>query len=314
MYKIIVVLVGFMSFFSSVQGQLLWKISGNGLKKSSYLFGTHHFIPLQFLDSIPGLYQAFNTSEIVVGEMVVNNLDAVEKVKKAAIIPNQQTIYDLVDKNQILQIDSALKSVLHIGLKEMALLQPNLILTIYQTEVYKKASGQIENIAPDSYFQQLGIAKGKKIVGLETIDQQLEILFDKTSLQRQTEIFTYSVLHTDNMILETNKLNNFYKKGDLEKLLLLSIQKNNPSDATAEEYYKLVDERNLEWMKQLPDLIKTSSCFITVGALHLPGENGLIEQFRKLGYHVTEVKKLGNNYIYYLKLLHNQLSKGKSSR
>ncbi len=130
MYKIIVVLVGFMSFFSSVQGQLLWKISGNGLKKSSYLFGTHHFIPLQFLDSIPGLYQAFNTSEIVVGEMVVNNLDAVEKVKKAAIIPNQQTIYDLVDKNQILQIDSALKSVLHIGLKEMALLQPNLILTI----------------------------------------------------------------------------------------------------------------------------------------------------------------------------------------
>ncbi len=291
MYKIIVVLVGFMSFFSSVQGQLLWKISGNGLKKSSYLFGTHHFIPLQFLDSVPGLYQAFNTSEIVVGEMVVNNLDAVEKVKKAAIIPNQQTIYDLVDKNQILQIDSALKSVLHIGLKEMALLQPNLILTIYQTEVYKKASGQIENIAPDSYFQQLGIAKGKKIVGLETIDQQLEMLFDKTSLQRQAEIFTYSVLHTDNMILETNKLNNFYKKGDLEKLLLLSIQKNNPSDATAEEYYKLVDERNLEWMKQLPELIKSSSCFITVGALHLPGENGLIEQFRKLGYHVTEVKK-----------------------
>lgn len=314
MYKIIVVLVGFMSFFSSVQGQLLWKISGNGLKKSSYLFGTHHFIPLQFLDSIPGLYQAFNTSEIVVGEMVVNNLDAVEKVKKAAIIPNQQTIYDLVDKNQILQIDSALKSVLHIGLKEMALLQPNLILTIYQTEVYKKASGQIENIAPDSYFQQLGIAKGKKIVGLETIDQQLEMLFDKTSLQRQAEIFTYSVLHTDNMILETNKLNNFYKKGDLEKLLLLSIQKNDPSDATDEEYYKLVDERNLEWMKQLPELIKSSSCFITVGALHLPGENGLIEQFRKLGYHVTEVKKLGNNYIYYLKLLHNQLSKGKSSR
>ena len=49
---------------STVNAQLLWKISGHGLKQNSYLLGTHHLISISFLDSIPGVYPAFNKSKI----------------------------------------------------------------------------------------------------------------------------------------------------------------------------------------------------------------------------------------------------------
>ena len=41
-----------------IQAQLLWKISGNGLSKPSYIIGTYHLAPASFADSIPGLKKA----------------------------------------------------------------------------------------------------------------------------------------------------------------------------------------------------------------------------------------------------------------
>ncbi|MBQ2447022.1 MAG: TraB/GumN family protein, partial [Bacteroidales bacterium] len=53
----------------SVNAQLLWKISGNGLKDASYILGTHHACSFTFCDSIPGLKKAFGQAQVVVGEI-----------------------------------------------------------------------------------------------------------------------------------------------------------------------------------------------------------------------------------------------------
>jgi uncharacterized protein YbaP (TraB family) len=264
MNKNVILLGALVLFFSFTDAQLLWKISGHGLKKPSYLFGTHHLVPLAFLDSIPGLYKAFNASETVVGEMAVNNIDATSKIQKAAIMPAHLTIKDL--------------------------LNPTLILTLYQAELYKKMISYTDETAADSYFQIVAEEKGKNIIGLETLDKQMEILFGNGSLKRQAEILASSVLQTDSMMQEIVLMNSLYKKGDLQGLYSLSKRKNSAADMTDDEYIKLVDERNFEWLKQLPQLMKNSSCFIAVGALHLAGENGLVEQLRKMGYKVKPVE------------------------
>ena len=56
------------------QTGLLWKISGNNLEKPSYLYGTHHLVPLSFLDSIDGLDEAFMATEQTIGELDMNNM------------------------------------------------------------------------------------------------------------------------------------------------------------------------------------------------------------------------------------------------
>ena len=57
-----------------------------------------------------------------------------------------------------------------------------------------------------------------------------------------------------------------------------------------EERNKLIiDERNNYWIKKIPSLLEESSCFIAVGAGHLSGEKGLINQLRNLNYTVVPI-------------------------
>ena len=58
----------------AINAQLLWKVSGNGLEKPSFLFGTHHVAPASMIDSIAGFDEAINTCDVVYGEVVKSDL------------------------------------------------------------------------------------------------------------------------------------------------------------------------------------------------------------------------------------------------
>ncbi|MEI6753539.1 MAG: TraB/GumN family protein [Paludibacter sp.] len=287
MKKTILLVLFVISCFSHIQSQLLWKITGNGLKHPSYLFGTHHLIPIQFLDSVPGLFKAFNECEIVVGEMVLNNLDASSKIQQAAIMPNQTKISDLLTTEDYKLVDNELKATLKFGLKEVSVMNPTMILTMYEMEKYKKLTGLSDDKQSDSYFQLVAEEKNKKVLGLETIDEQIAILFGNGSLKRQAAVLVESIRKKDTMLQEMIQLNSPYKAGKLNDLLLLSKGKGDITDMTDEEFRKMADNRNVNWMTKLPKMIKESSCFIAVGALHLPGQNGLLKLLEKEGYKVT---------------------------
>ena len=84
-------------------------------------------------------------------------------------------------------------------------------------------------------------------------------------------------------------MNRLYKEGKINDLLELSNRRGNVIDMTDEEFEKLVDKRNINWINQLPNLMKESSCFVAVGALHLGGKNGLIKLLEKEGYKVKAI-------------------------
>jgi uncharacterized protein YbaP (TraB family) len=290
MIKRIVILYLLTFSLSGLQAQLLWKISGNGLKHPSYLFGTHHLIPIQFLDSVPGLYKAFNECDVVVGEIAMNNIDATSRLQLAASMPKHTKMTDLLKDEKYKLVDTELKSVLKMGLKELSMMNPTLILSLYEIELYKKATGLTDDTQSDSYFQLVANEKDKKVVGLESIEQQIKVLFGNGSLERQADILAETVVNKEVTLREMIQMDKLYKSGKLNDLIELSKGKGKLSDPTEEEYTKLVDDRNSEWMKKLPDLFKDKPCFVAVGALHLGGKNGLIKQLEKAGYHVKAVE------------------------
>lgn len=286
------ILLLFLSFtcLSAMQAQLLWKVSGNGLKHPSYLFGTHHLIPIQFLDSVPGLYKAFNACDVVVGEIALNSIDATSRLEMAASMPNHTKMTDLLKGEKYSMVDNELKAVLKLGLKDFSMMNPTLILSLYEIELYKKATGLTDDTQSDSYFQLIATEKSKKVVGLETIDQQIKVLFGNGSLDRQADILYETIQQKDITLSDMIKLNRLYKSGKLNELVELSKGQGKITDPTNEEYAKLVDNRNAEWMKKLPGLFEDSPCFVAVGALHLGGEKGLIKQLKKEGYQVKAVE------------------------
>jgi len=284
-----ILLLSLFLFLCSLQAQLLWKVSGNGLKHPSYLFGTHHLISIQFLDSVPGLFKAFNECNAVVGEMVINNIDASAKIQQAAVMPDHMIIKDLLNEEEYKLVDNELKSVLKFGLKDVSIMNPTVILTMYKMEIYKKLTGFSEDKQIDSYFQTVATEKGKKVIGLETVDQQIAILFGTGTLERQANILVETIQHKDSILQDMIQLNNLYKAGKIDLLVEFSKGKDNFTAMTEEEYSKMVDNRNTEWLAKLPAYLKESSCFVAVGAMHMGGKRGLVRQLQKAGYKVRPV-------------------------
>jgi len=289
MKKSILILFSLLFCLSAIQAQLLWKVTGNGLKYPSYLFGTQQLIPIQFLDSVPGLFAAFNESEVVIGEIVLNNIDAAAKIQQAAIMPAHIKIKDLLNEEEYKIADNELKSVLKLSLKNLSILNPSIILTMYELEIYKKLTGYSDNKQSESYFQLIAVEKGKKVVGLETVEQQIEVLYGNGTLERQADVLVETIQHKENLLNEMIQLTKLYKAGKIDDLVELSKRHNNVSDMTEQEYAKFVDNRNADWLKKLPALMKETSGFIAVGAIHLGGRNGLVKQLQKAGYKVKAV-------------------------
>lgn len=274
----------------SIKSQLLWEISGKNSKRKSYLFGTHHLIPVSFLDSVPELFKSFNKCDLVIGEIALNNIDFSSKFEKAAMLPDGMRISQLMSEKDYNYVDSILKESLKMGLDQMALLHPSLITNLYELELYSKYLGITDDIQSDSYFQLMANYKGIEVLGLETDDEQIALLINKDDLEKDAEILVKTVRNTDKIINEFLYLNKLYRSGKIEDMVFYAKSPNQTIEMTEHKYAQLVDNRNIAWMQKLPALLNGKSCFIAVGALHLGGKYGLIQLLKDAGYKVNAVK------------------------
>jgi len=285
--KKLVLLFSFFAFSIISNAQLLWEISGNQLKEKSYLFGTHHLIPISFLDSINGIYPAFNSCKNIVGEIIMDDPSVIKKLQQAAIITTGETTKNWFSAEQYAIADSILKSTIGLGLEEMRFFKPAMIENIYILTLYDKYFQQDEDFQIDSYFQKVGKKEGKRLFSLETVENQIKILLERKPLDEQAQSLYKTLTSSDKIINQLETLNRLYLKQDIEGLLNLS---NNDSTQTPEDRWVILDQRNIRWAEQLPKQLEKGSNFIVVGALHLPGENGIINLLRKQGYKVKHVK------------------------
>lgn len=272
---------------------LLWKISGNGLEKPSWIFGTHHLVPLTFLDSIAGIREAFDSSEQTVGELDMSNMTQMQmQIMSRAMMPQETSYETLMNEADRAKLDSTLSSLLGMGLAQFGRLRPamlqNLIsVTLYQ-QYYPTLSGG-EGL--DQYFQEEARKRNRPVVGLENTDDQIRLLLEMQSLERQAELLACMVNHPELLKEEMDQLQQAYLAQDLEALWALYTEEepDDPCPSTDEEKYALNGARNEKWLEKLPAIMAEHSSFIAVGCLHLPGEEGVIEGLRKLGYKVEPV-------------------------
>jgi len=281
----------FFAFSFPLHAQLLWKIEGNGLSQPSYLFGTHHLIPVSFLENVPSIWRAFGETETVIGEIVIYGIEASEKMMRASMLPLGITIDSLLTADDWKLVDAELRATMRIGLRELGLMHPTMINMLYTIELYRKTTEVAEEIQLDTYFQMLAMQLDKNVVGLETIEQQIELLFGNKDLQREADLLVKTLRMRDEVVEKIKKLNKLYKAGKIEELVEMAKNQDTPLAMTDEELVKMNDNRNQAWMKILPDLMQASPSFIAVGALHLGGENGLINLLRQQGFTVTAVQE-----------------------
>ena len=165
-----------------------------------------------------------------------------------------------------------------------AFLSNNLIVILYM----KHVGGFNPQEQLDTYFQTQATEKGKKTEGLETMDFQMDLLYNQSSLKRQAETLLCFINNIDENIELTKKLTSAYMAQDLAAME--KISDGELCSMTPQEKTNMIDNRNQNWVKALPEIMETAPTFIAVGALHLPGENGVLNLLKKQGYTIDPVK------------------------
>ncbi|HBG59060.1 MAG TPA: TraB/GumN family protein [Porphyromonadaceae bacterium] len=274
-------------------GSLLWKVSGNGLEQPSFLFGTHHLVPISFLDSVSGVMDAFENTEQTVGELDMSNMASMQmKIMNESTMPSGVSYDSLLSPEDAALLDSTLIRLLGAGLKQLGTLKPALLsnlisVTLYQQYYPSLSSGK----SLDQYFQEEALKRTRTVIGLETTEDQISVLLNSQTLDRQAELLVCMVKHPELLKKQMDELQVAYHAQNIHALRAL-YEKEMPDDpcpSTEKEKNTLNGDRNRKWLEQLPAIMKEKPSFIAVGCLHLPGEEGLIEGLKELGYRVEAV-------------------------
>lgn len=268
-----------------INAQLLWKISGKGLKQPSYILGTHYLIPLVYIDSIHQVYKSFNECKVVVGEVLTNSIEAQTYLEKKSMLAANESLYTYIPLDKQALVDQELKSVLKIGLKELSRMQPDLVLRLYKLELFRQLTGIEDDAQSDSYFQIAANAKDLQVIAFSSLEEQMN---ENThaDIQQQTNQLVEALLHKSKMSERLLQFNQLYRHGKIESLqfidthFLASEHEPNPQ-------FELKTDQIFDTIHQL---IQKNACFITVDVFRLSGDKSLLKLLTRAGYKVKAVE------------------------
>jgi hypothetical protein len=268
-----------------LEKSLLWEISGKGLEKPSYLFGTMHLIcedDAVLSDSLKG---AIQNTERVYFEVDMDNLMEMLLIMTKMKMKNDTTLADLLNKEDYEKVKNYIEN--HNGLipfSEFEKYKPLLASSLLMEAGLDCSS----TVAMEQLIMQEAKSKRKRIEGLETMNYQVSI-FDSIPYRLQAEQLLKYIQSQDDRSdagKEFNEMMDAYRTQDIEKLGKFITK----SDYGLMQYEDmLLYQRNRNWVAKLKTIMHDRPVTIAVGAGHLPGEKGVINLLRKEGYTVRAI-------------------------
>lgn len=275
------------------QAQLLWEISGNGLKRPSYLYGTMHIGDDRVYDFNDSLLTVFYKCDIVAGELVIKqDLFTGLNMLLGMRMKGDTTLSDLLPREKYALVKRKLdKRLDEMGILYMAnyieQIKP-FFISVLLSDLGKVSASSRPAI--DLYFQNIAREKNIEVVGLETVEEQMSV-FDRISLKKQAEML-YEELNkseedAEQAKEEMDKLIDIYASENLDSLYQLTL-----GEFDTQMNAELLDKRNINMADRMVPYMKRkkkTQIFVAVGAAHLPGEGGVINLLRKKGYTLRAV-------------------------
>ncbi|MFT5419486.1 MAG: hypothetical protein ACI9D5_000226 [Candidatus Endobugula sp.] len=274
-----------LSILADASSGPVWKVSKG--QQSLFVGGTIHVLsPSDY--PLPSVFdQAYQQADVLVFEADVAQMQTAEA---QSLVIEKTTYSDGSTLKQALSAETY--AVLTQFLSErggdvssLDQFKPG-ILTILLTLNELQRLGQ-SGQGVDAFYDQQAIADKKPRMFLETIEQQLDFLGSMGEGQEDS-----LVLHTLDELQDLSsamlQLKSAWKKGDNEALMAVALI---PWMADFPDIYQtLLVQRNNAWLPQIEAMLVTPAVeYVLVGALHLAGKDGILEQLRGRGYQVEQL-------------------------
>lgn len=267
------------SFITTAQTQnsLLWEVSGKGLEKPSYVFGTIHMICQEdyiMTETIQNTLKNVDSyyAEINFGDQ--QNMAVMQKLMMSEIPLSKR-----LEPAKYNELKALLKEVVNLDIAQFENFTDAAIVSMITFKSFPCTDFKMYEME----LLQTAMLQQKKLGGLETAEQQMELL--SKSLGQDAIFEMLNDLKKDGFE-NTKAMVNLYTSQNIQGLY--DYMKKS-SYMTDEVYNEMLTKRNHNWVNVMPELMKNQSVFFAVGAAHLSGNNGVLKLLKDAGYTIKAV-------------------------
>jgi len=267
-------------YLVKAQEGLFYEVTGKGLAKPSYLFGTLHMVCTEKYQLPIPVKAAAEKADVIYTEIELRNIQAqAGAVVKYMLAPTDSTVDKVLNKDDYARVGAWIKDSLGLGIEQAKRFKPFAVVTI--------GMQSMAPCSPVSAVEQLLLYAypKKENLGLETIDFQMNLLMNQP-IASQAKYLVDSEKQWVKYKATLKQLMDAYTKADVVQIQKL-LAENEDSDMMNPEAF--ITSRNNNWLAKMPEIMQKKSCVFAVGAAHLWGEKGLVTQLRKMGYSVKSL-------------------------
>lgn len=257
---------------------LLWRIETRGAS-TSHLFGTVHSEDARVVDLPQPVVDAFKSSDVYAMEMIPD-LQVITELFRAMHFQDQRNLKGVLGEDLFERATDAL-SEHGIGKGLAMKMKPWAVAVTLSFP--RPETGQFLDIM---LFNR-AMAAGKRTVGLERADEQLAFFTD-LSMAEQITLLEATLQHFGEIEETMNRVVEAWLSRDPEALtdLSQSYLSELPDEMADRFHEQAIDARNRRMFERMAPLLEAGNVFVAVGALHLYGDEGLLELLKENGHSV----------------------------
>ena len=266
---------------------LLWQVKApNG--RSSHVLGTFHTSDPRVLALPAPVVEALEGSEALAIEIVLTPLEQ-QAMALAAMLSDGRSLEQILGPELFARSAIAAQSY-GLGAAQLRRFKPWGLLSLFAMPPEEIQRQQRGARALDFHLQDLAKSRGKQLVALETVAEQID-LFDSLSEEEQVMLLKSTLDEQENNPTLFDDLVANYLARDLTSIqgMMTELSKDVDPEFQARFVERLIDERNRTMVKRAEPLLSRGKALIAVGALHLPGEQGILNLLAERGYEVSRV-------------------------
>jgi uncharacterized protein YbaP (TraB family) len=156
-------------------------------------------------------------------------------------------------------------------------------ITIVQLATQFSLNGDVESY--ELTFEKIARENQLRVLGLESIDDQMK-LFDSLERNDQASMVMEAIAEDPATDSLNQQLLDLYRDQDVDSLYMLIAMEDG---IISDEQKRFLDDRNIQWIPLIEEMIIDKKTFIAVGAGHLGGPNGVIRLLEREGYILTPI-------------------------
>ena len=269
----------------------IWKISDED--NSIYLLGSFHALKAEDYPLSESVMNAYADAERMAFEVAPHELqspDLAARMQQAALLPAGQNLQAFLPEASWRRLSVWSQTNPSFPIASLNRLEPWFV-AILVVNTQAKAQGFESELGVDRHFMAAAQPAAKPAIGLEKASQQID-LFDGMPLQAQQQLLQEALeANVADNSRDLEKLRRLWKSGDvngLQRETVARMRREYP-----DLYQSINVDRNHAWLPQVQAMLDdeaSEDTMVVVGALHLLGDDGLVQLLRKKGYRVERLK------------------------